>query len=600
MMDAESTGEGKRTRREKPTLQSPTRKETDMKPRSIHSAAVFRMTALAFTVSASLYLAACGGGGGGSDSSQAVETPAPPQRQMPTSVAVTAAPAIPSFGNTDLLRAENIANAMGSSDGRERVTATAAAIGATGTPVLVFNTDQSVKTVAGPANDFVGVPWAHVQLAGAAKPGHWFSLADLMRTFFQPYAKPRPELSAQDEEEILQGLRNAQSSRNEEVRFFANLISLRSQMLGGPTLDAANIKLSDVRVDAPMAEVIVSRYLRTRLLVDQMLRNNDPRLGLQAPAVQARSLLKAGDGIRAADPPATPVRTPGADCSGDSLSSMAVWIMSKATGGINLIPGLPEAEYVGLFKALLGKLKGSNIVYDEQLAKWISKGSTAAGDIFSMLTLVTAVFRIGNTEATAEMIGGPPLVRNKLISQGHGEARRIKFTVSLLANELSYSDDSILACLAFFSIAFGNNTLLPSPGPVANVRVTIEGGVGFTRNLDTSGTTVLFGPDRVDLKPTTDANGKVEIGVQGRQQRRNFSSRALPKQDFFTLLLSGPVEETSASGLGITLLNDLICVVGGVKSCADTVADLLTHMNWNFGEFEFELKDWEEPDPHPQ
>ncbi len=252
----------------------------------------------------------------------------------------------------------------------------------------------------------------------------------------------------------------------------------------------------------------------------------------------------------------------------------------------------------GLMKVFLDRVEKEVAIDTRVLAaghKAMEMGEYVAG----MLTALNALYEFARTTATATMDGGEPLVRHKKRSEGDGEARRITVTATLNAGQLNDpAHIAALNCLSMLAVLTGNNTTFPNPGPLSNIDLRYEGLDGFSKNLTTSGTLVLFGPEEVKQDQVTDSSGQIHFGVQGRRPERDAPDAAKPVTKHFSLLIKGRLEPMNGESLGRLGLDSLLCTAGAktplkrVLGCLDAATDVVKGWTLNFSTTTFQLRDW--------
>lgn len=445
-----------------------------------------------------------------------------------------------------------------------RMHAVMTALALSGVPVL----DPNGNPVAGTGSDQIGLPWAHVSTVAAANTTFALPLSDVVRVWDQGLADPRPE-AGPAAQETLAGLRAGLTSTVPEVQFFSALLAATSTRLGGGDLADPATTPDQVLLDAPTIEVYAGRVWRS-LALDLAAKGDlaDGAAGFTSPR-----------GVAA----------PSIDCSSDGMDGWGLWVLSKVAGGVDLAK-LGLGTFDGILVETMKRARAAKEV-SGQVVKASKSLMKFANYFSSSMTVLNLVYELMSVKAKATM-SPEPLERNKKKGDGDGKKATITITISVDPPADSEAIQAI-NCLAALASGVGNNTTFPPPGPIEGVQVEITGKKGFSSSLVTAGTLVLFGPEEVQLKQDTGADGTVKIGVQGRQQPRDYPDQAKPVDKQFSINVSATPEPSGASSAGKTFVDSLLCVAAPGFGCADAVADVVKSFHWDLGEFSFKLIDWQ-------
>jgi hypothetical protein len=404
----------------------------------------------------------------------------------------------------------------------------------------------------------------------------------VVHLFDQPLPRPRAPFG-NEAASVLACLRSGLGSPNPQVAFFSHLIAETNRRLGGPDLAAQTTTADAVLLDGPTMEIFYGRAFRSTIAYGLEQGHLAPAGVPGGPGPVQSAPLASGARSLAA----TPLPP---DCSSDGLDGWVMWLFSKLTGGIALGGG----EFNGIFVEIFNKAAKSGEV-TPGLAGAFGFTAKYGGWLSTIITALTAIYAITSLQGHVVLETGEPLIRNKRRSEGDGKAGRLLITVALKTPN-NEEETQIRNCIAMLLSAVGNNTLLPNGGPLVGVQVDIIGSQGFAQGLVTAGSSVLFGPERVQLRQYTDDKGQVRIGVQGRQQRQDFPDTAAPVKKQASIEVKAAPQPITGSTLGRTFLDSLLC--GGslsVTGCADAIADIAQSFTWNLGEFPFEVRDWQAP-----
>jgi len=490
-------------------------------------------------------------------------------------------------GSSPIERARSAVNAFGI-DNPDRIRAVVAALAASGVPVI----GSDGVPLTGTGEDSIGLPWLHVSSVKITSTKYSLPLSEVIRIFNLPFLKSSTTSNTEDTH-ILTGLRAGLTSSDPQVQFFSALISESNRRLGGPELSDPSTTAAQILLDAPTIEVFNGRLLRSLLAYIKEKEQLTP-----ATSETASPMISGWFSAQAAPAPVSeisalkptnsnPVKNPPVDCSNDALDGWGLWLLSKFAAGVDLSK-LGGSEFKGIFIETLERAS----VELEISGKAVATGKAifkTSGYVTSIMTWTNLIYEAMSISATVTMVDGEPLVRNKKISQGHGKQKTLIITIESLPI-IDPDKLDVANCLAVTMAAVGNNTTFSPAAPITNISVNIKGGKGFSNNLVTSGTLVLFGPEEVNLRPSTDAQGQAKIGVQGRQQHRDYPDNAKPVMKSFSLRLSAQLKPTSLSQVGKTFLDSLLCIV--TSSCADVSSDIAETIYYDLGEFSFALVDW--------
>ena len=275
------------------------------------------------------------------------------------------------------------------------------------------------------------------------------------------------------------------------------------------------------------------------------------------------------------------------------MDGWGLWMASKAAAGVDIGKIVDGAEFKGMFVGLLEHVAETLGVSSAAVtrAKFVMR---MGGYVSAAMTILNLVEEKAGLSAHVTMDGGEPLERHKKRSDGDGRRKRLTIKIE---HRPPLSDDAktALNCLATLMTAIGNNTTFSTSGPVEGVEVQIRGLQGFTRNLDTRGTLVLFGPEEVKLRQSTDSAGTVSLGVQGRQRERDVPDNARARMKQFSILVEAQPKPVDLSKISKTLADSLLCMAAPGLGCVDSAGDIAETYHVNLGEFSFALRDWESP-----
>jgi hypothetical protein len=479
------------------------------------------------------------------------------------------APAVPKVLKTSTSPEKavgQVVRALGSSDADRRLAGMLSAAAWIDLPVV-----EAPGTSVNGTDDRIGLPWVSVSTLPAASPGFSETLADAVRTYTLTGEGDPPAADPALAASVLDELRAGLTAKDSGVRFFSHLVDSTSGRLGGAGLEVGTA--DEVRVDQAVIDLLMGRVIRSFLAEVASPEGYQPGRG-------------ASGGVQAAGASAP------TDCSDDSASGWAVWLASKALGGADAKKLLGEsAAFDGLTKKLVDALAGARYIPSGAVSV-AEKVAAAAGPVTAALSALNYSAELAMISVDGELTP-EPLERNKRKAQGDGKTGQAVFTISFKGpDQLEGTVKQAANCLLALGAALGNNTFIPKAGPQPGLSVELVGQKGFSSSLVTAGTLVLFGPSEVHLKQDTSSTGQVKVGVQGRQQTRDYPDSASPVKKTFSIEVKSSLEPLDGNSVGKTFLDSLICVGAGKFACADAFTDIAKTAQYSLGAQEFNLTDW--------
>lgn len=445
----------------------------------------------------------------------------------------------------------------------------------TGARLPVLLADGTSLTTSGA--DPLGFPWAIVSSATTlSSPRTRVSLAELA-SLFALVDPSRPLDTTAVATELLAGLRAAMASpEGASPRFLAQLVAEEARRYRGVELLDPNVGPDQIFVESTVAMMISASAFRA--VLELMAERGE------LPVVPARTGSGGPHGLRRVQAD----DNPGCD---DGQGGWLLWLGSKLATGANL----PGFEWRGIYTTLaeFGVARGVVTAEAVDATKAIGKGTAIAG---AMLNLALLQAQLSTRYGLAEMDGTGPLIRSKTTLDG--SARTITLTIGYGGGDpkAEQARNCILA-----SLAFAGNNAQQALGAAGGVEVDTTGELGFTKNLVTAGTLVLFGPDTFHPTQTADEAGRITIPVQGRGQQHDKSDtdRTVDKQ--FSLFFEASLDPVTASTIARALADDVLClgtvatgnVVDAVAECQNAVVDIIKQFHWDLGEYFFPLTDWD-------
>lgn len=452
--------------------------------------------------------------------------------------------------------------------GPDRAAALLAAEALAGVPVI----DAAGKSIASGAES-IGLPWAQVwRIAGSGDGRARVSLAELATVLTADGSGTVD--SAVAGRQLLEALRAGLGRPGPGPGPIAELVRVESLAAGGADLTDSASSASTVVVSVLTASVLVHAAILTTVTT--------PKKPLAAPAGPEGLKLPSG-------------------CAEDDGGQWALWLMSKVAAGVS-VAGVGEWE--GAFREVIasverrwfvdipmdvGRLK-DRLGAAANVTEWVAAAITALGVIVALTTL----------NASVVLEGGEPLIRTPLRKEP-GETKPILVTVGYdydrLPSWLS-SEEGVQAfnCLLAGLVLIGNNTTMPSPGPLVGAMVTIQGRAGFADRLIEKDAIVLF--PEIKLRRQTGEGGQVRFPVAGRAQKRDLSDPMHPVSKTFSVALSSTAGPSNLDSIAKTFLDSFLCGTGVVSgralACADAIGDVVQQFDWDIGTWPFKLTDWED------
>ncbi len=258
---------------------------------------------------------------------------------------------------------------------------------------------------------------------------------------------------------------------------------------------------------------------------------------------------------------------------GDDTTYWLNWALNKISGGGVQLPGMTQATK-GLVEYVQTKRSVSQNLIEK--TKSVTSVANAVANVLTFAMQISAL----KVELSMEPF---PLVRTK--SRYDGEEAKIEF--QLIYDPGSLPDGkNMYACVSSYLLnAFGVSFSPPASGGVAGAELTFEGGKGF-------GEYVLFG-DYKQLRMDTNANGKVELLVLGKGQRKHRPADAKPVLREFSIHVRGQPEAVTGNTIANTFFDSLAfwAAPGGLGLVSPAV-DIAKTFHYDLGEFVLNLQDW--------
>ena len=221
----------------------------------------------------------------------------------------------------------------------------------------------------------------------------------------------------------------------------------------------------------------------------------------------------------------------------------------------------------------------------------VDKLGGAAAIASTLLAYAQFIAAYAALEAEVTM-DAQPLVRTKKMSPQTGERRQLTGIV-----KLNIGNAQMLNCFRALLIAVGLDFSLPNDGPVKGAQVSWYGVDGF----DLSAAPLHGGSEAIVQFASTDAShpvkdavtgddGKVQVGVEGRGQRKNVSNDATAVNKSAKVRLQVALK-------GADLFGDLQeaagTAAGGLIGLATLPLSILQRAQWaSVGHHTFPVRDW--------
>lgn len=445
------------------------------------------------------------------------------------------------------------------------------------------------------ADDPVGYPWSIVSSATTlSSPRTTVSLANLV-SMFALVDPSRPLDTAAVAEELVVGLRAALTAPEPGgPTFLALLVAEEARRNRGVELADPTVHADQLFVESTVAMLITASAFRAvyEVLIDRQLAG-EPFDGESShdTATTSPATTAAGPSRVTHRPtPNSPFEdNPGCD---DGQGGWLLWVSSKIATGANIF----GAEWKGIYLTLseFAYSRGRIIYEGVEAIKDIGKATAVGGALINVAILQA---QLSHRYGEATLNGSGPLIRTKTTSDGQSR------TITLQIAYGNGDPKAVLArnCLLAGLVVAGNNAQL-ALGTASGVEVDTTGELGFTKNLVTAGTLVLFGPDTFHPTQTASEDGRITIPVQGRRQPYDKShvDKTVDKQ--FSLFFEASLDPVTASTIGRLLADSVLClgtvsvgdVVDAVAECQNAVIDIIKQFHWDLGEFFFPLTDWDD------
>ncbi|MDQ3151433.1 MAG: hypothetical protein M3R63_06860 [Actinomycetota bacterium] len=464
------------------------------------------------------------------------------------------------------VRAVMLASAL-EHHGAGRLAATLAVFKLAGVPVM--DGSGSSLTTDG---DTVGVPWALVwSAARVPNPDARIPLSQVGQ-LLTTHANGLD--AAAVSETLRTGLAEAQASSPDIAGpgALARLVDEESTRAGGLTVADPAASPDRVLISSSTFAALVTAGLLTTVV--------GPELKLPAP-------------------PESPTPPP-SGCAEDTAGQVALWIMSKVAGGVEVVG---DRGWQGPFRSLLDHISkhdwyrsGDLPVDVSDLKSKLETAAGVAGYLAAALSALGLTIALLTQTAKVTLMEGEPLRRTDSTIED-GEPKTVLVVVGTDYGAIDPERIRGLNCVLVMLVLLGNNTTFPVPGVLPGVTVKVRGGLGFGERLNTRGSFVLLPGG---LTRTADDGGRAMFPVTGRMQ----ASPVPPGSPMFDRRFSVHVEATAdpADVWSITkvFLDDVLCAVSPIVkpfACVDAVGNTVKQFYWDMGEESFELTDWQRERP---
>lgn len=529
------------------------------------------------TVAGSMLLAACGdsstktpapstaAAATSGPTSAAAVSPAgpPPELKIPDAPAATAAPT----GSVDD-QASALAKAV-APGGQAALAPLLAAYRAAGIPIIGLDGHP----LAGSGDDQVGPGWWQVWLSAGGSPQFTVSIADATKLLVAMKDAPALDTSAVATA-ALADLRAMAADKDPHRRFFARFIADLSTTGSGVDALATTTTATDVRLSPIAVQFLVAGLLRSIAIA--AVRTN-PGIVVRP----GRQIASIGRPLPLDLPQLADSAPAGNPCnpSGDpeAVSFWTQWIASKLTGGLNL-PGMDGAM----------KSAVELVVKNAELASKVGKAAAVLGGAIAALTFM---LQMATLKATST-ISPTPLVRTHL-DHPHGYEATITTILKYdLEGKSLDGGVGVKNCLLVFLNALGIQAALPADGGVEGAKLTYKGGDGFGERMNTGGAFVQF-PDQEEMSKETGPGGVRTITVQGIYQKKTIPDSAAPWMRKASVRITAQPEAENGRSLANMFWDSFVALGAGPVGGIAPIIDVLKSVEYDMGEFSFDVKDWQ-------
>lgn len=265
-----------------------------------------------------------------------------------------------------------------------------------------------------------------------------------------------------------------------------------------------------------------------------------------------------------------------------TLDSDTKTILDISNWGIKALHfGVGVGDY--RWRGIISYLQGSPTTGALTAVDKYKLGTSGAGILLAYSKIIYAYLAL----RAETVMDNPPLIRTKHTG-APGETKRV--TATLMMD----SDGQLINCLRTITNMAGLDFSVPQKGPVKNLKVTWVGDQGFkqaAQALSGGGSAfVAFAGNIVGQR--TDANGRVQVNVNGIAQKKEISEQArqierIAKLHLAVALTGGDLFKDSVDAIK--------AASSGPKVLYTLPADLYSRMQSHaVGHYQFKVIDWAE------
>ncbi len=439
--------------------------------------------------------------------------------------------------------------------------------------------------------DPVGPLWSQVWSIGQMSRGTaTIPLPDVVRAITQDTGPLQV-----DPQRVLDDLRIAAASDDPQSQTLARFIAGKSVASGlaDPLDPAATVE--SIGLDAATVQLMTWAALRAALVqstAEDVAAGADPSItssrgsGAVAEFGLTGNFVQGGVGRGAG-------KIPCSAALGDSaLKAWTVWVLNKASGGVNL-PGASTVP--GIVERLVKKVAESTqgVGPAARLGSKVGGFITYANLALSLLSVLAQINAL-QIDVTASQ---PPLVRRKDIQPGSNQNLDVSLYYSFKALDIN---NPIACTLSYLANISGIGLTIPEDGaPVPGSRMIARTGKNMPSRIEfaspnSDGQAILF----------TDEAGKGTVEVRGSARAKAIPGSPEEKRDEFSVAFSAQVEEAGVQS-ALNVLIDTAGVVlpvavagpGGLlvslPSAVSLAIDFVKLMQIDIGTKTFPFTDWE-------
>lgn len=488
-----------------------------------------------------------------------IEPAAPLTEELPTPPALSAAPmALQVNGSPEEIAIKLTDSIRQAPDNQSRLAAWLGVYAAFGIPVL----DESGKSLNGTGDDPLGAPyWSIWYASGMDFPKRGMTLVDAGKILT---IRNDHTYDPNGGRILLDDLQQALQSTDPQDRLLGLFIQTRiASASSGLDLSEASASPEQLIIDPASVNLLNWLLIRSSMLG---LAKTEQATTFQKPVMVSYvipSISNSGAG-----------KPRCAEMFGSEETTSAVnYFINKFYNGISL-PGTTLLP--GMNETVLKQL-GVSAAKVDKINSFVGRANAVA----QMLSLYMQIQAL-QVDGEMDTVGG--LERTKTRSDG----KRSTITWHLYYDMEKVPDGNELwACMtSFLSNTMGVSLTIPPSEAIVGADIIFKPGKNIPEK-------VLIDSENTNYRIVTDSNGKADLKLIGRAQKKTLPDNSPEMNDTFTITVSAQPEAINAGSIAGMFWDSLSFWVKPSPSAAVApLIDVLKTMTYDLGEWEFRLIDW--------